>query len=147
MTIHQICVNSWIIPGAFRFFLVLHADGLIRQKLDISLRLDLLLMFTRTCNNPGSMTLRPKTIVLGTGNTTFCCSGLFWTILEQTFFLCRRLFWIGWTTGITYTYLNFPVILIIKGDFPEGGHNFGKKHFTIFPQIFQGQPRAEYAAL
>ena len=31
VTVQQICVNSSFLTGAFRFFLVLHADGLIRR--------------------------------------------------------------------------------------------------------------------
>ena len=72
------------------------------------------------------MTLRPKKYCFRNGQYNLL---LFRFVLDNFgtnfFSFFRRLFWIGWTTGITYTYLNFPVILIIKGDFPEGGHNFG----------------------
>ena len=33
----------------------------------------------------------------------------------------RQLFWIGWITWIAYMFLNFPVALILKDDFPTGG--------------------------
>ena len=34
--------------------------------------------------------------------------------------IVRQLFWIGWITSLAYMFLNFPVTLMLKGDFPTG---------------------------
>ena len=43
---------------------------------------------------------------------------LFWIVLD--WLIARQLFWIVWITYLAYIFLNFPVTLIFKGDFPAG---------------------------
>ena len=47
----------------------------------------------------------------------------------------RQLFWIGWSFGLTYMFLNFPVTLMLKGDFPTGWFKTLLWHSSTFMNI------------
>ena len=51
--------------------------------------------------------------------------------------ICRKLFWLGWSFGIIYMFLLFPVTPLLKGDFLAGGRNKDVKRHAL---TFQADP-------
>ena len=100
-------------------------------------------------------------ILSGMDSTTFSCIGRCWPLDSPSFppKICRKLFWLGWSFGIIYMFLLFPVTPLLKGDFLAGGRNkdvvrhawpgLSKQTLkkTLIRVGFQAPHRAESAAL
>ena len=98
-------------------------------------------------------------ILSGMDSTTFSCIGRCWRLDSLSFppKICRKLFWLGWSFGIIYMFLLFPVTPLLKGDFLAGGRNKDVlRHALTFQEVpektiirvgLQDPHRAESAAL
>ena len=156
--------------GVFRFFLVLHADGLIRWQLFLCFCILLLFNLTflirvrwwplfQSLSTFYNQVLYMQ-ILSGMDSTAFSCIGRCWPLDSLSFppKICRKLFWLGWSFGIIYMFLLFPVTPLLKGDFLAGCRNKDvlRHGWLDFPRRpwknantngFQAPHRAESAAL